>query len=276
MHMTPRPCQAPIVTCDPGQLPASLLQVLAPEHWPVRPDSLPPGTAVVGGAVRDALLGRLAAQPDLDLVVQGDAVALARALAKRQGGSVVVLDAKRSIARLVVGGWTIDLARRIGDSLEEDLLRRDYGANAIALELPAEGKPPTLRDPSGGLADLAAGELRALGETNLLEDPLRLLRGLRLDRVRREVTLNGQRMALTEAEFKLLEALSREPGQTVSREALSTAMQPGAYRPQDRTVDSQIYRLRGKLQAADPGCGWIATVRGQGYALRAGHPAGSI
>jgi tRNA nucleotidyltransferase (CCA-adding enzyme) len=168
------------VTCDPGQLPASLLQVLAPEHWPVRPDSLPPGTAVVGGAVRDALLGRLAAQPDLDLVVQGDAVALARALAKRQGGSVVVLDAKRSIARLVVGGWTIDLARRIGDSLEEDLLRRDYGANAIALELPAEGKPPTLRDPSGGLADLAAGDLRALGETNLLEDPLRLLRGVRL------------------------------------------------------------------------------------------------
>ena len=103
-----------------------------------------------------------------------------------------------------------------------------------------------------------------------------VLRGLRLDRVRREVTLNGQRMALTEAEFKLLEALSREPGQTVSREALSTAMQPGAYRPQDRTVDTQIYRLRGKLQAADPGCGWIATVRGQGYALRAGHPAGSI
>ena len=102
------------------------------------------------------------------------------------------------------------------------------------------------------------------------------LRGLRLDRVRREVTLNGQRMALTEAEFKLLEALSREPGLTVSREALNAAMQPGGYRPQDRTVDTQIYRLRGKLQAADPGCDWIATVRGQGYALLAGHPAGSI
>jgi tRNA nucleotidyltransferase (CCA-adding enzyme) len=156
------------------------MEVLAPQRWPVRPDSLPPGTAVVGGAVRDALLGRLAAQPDLDLVVEGDAVALARTLTKRQGGSVVVLDAERSIARLVVGGWTVDLARRSGGSLEEDLLRRDYGANAIALELPAEGKPPTLRDPSGGLADLAAGELRALGETNLLEDPLRLLRGLRL------------------------------------------------------------------------------------------------
>jgi tRNA nucleotidyltransferase (CCA-adding enzyme) len=156
------------------------MEVLAPQRWPVRPDSLPPGTAVVGGAVRDALLGRLAAQPDLDLVVEGDAVALARTLTKRQGGSVVVLDAERSIARLVVGGWTVDLARRSGGSLEEDLLRRDYSANAIALELPAEGRPPTLRDPSGGLADLAAGNLRAIGETNLLADPLRLLRGVRL------------------------------------------------------------------------------------------------
>jgi hypothetical protein len=102
------------------------------------------------------------------------------------------------------------------------------------------------------------------------------VQGLRLDRVRREVTLNGQRLALTDAEFKLLEALSREPGVVVSRQALSAAMQPGAYRPQDRTVDTQIYRLRGKLQAADQGCGWIATVRGQGYALLSHQPTDSI
>jgi DNA-binding response OmpR family regulator len=102
------------------------------------------------------------------------------------------------------------------------------------------------------------------------------VQGLRLDRVRREVTLNGQRLALTEAEYKLLETMAREPGVVVSRQALSAAMQPGAYRPQDRTVDSQIYRLRGKLQAADPGCDWIATVRGQGYALLSHQPTDSI
>jgi DNA-binding response OmpR family regulator len=98
---------------------------------------------------------------------------------------------------------------------------------------------------------------------------------LRLDRVRREVMLNGQRLKLTEAEFKLLESLAREPGVAVSREALNAAMQAGSYRPQDRTVDAHIYRLRGKLQAADSTCDWISTMRGQGYALLCGHPTRS-
>jgi DNA-binding response OmpR family regulator len=93
------------------------------------------------------------------------------------------------------------------------------------------------------------------------------VRGLHLDRLLRQVVLNGQRVALTEAEFKLLEALVREPGATLSREALNAAMQLGAYRPQDRTVDTQIYRLRSKLQDAAPGGEWVVTVRGQGYAI---------
>ena len=139
---------------------------------------------LVGGAVRDALLGRLAARPDLDLVVPEDAVDLARKLARRLGGAVVVLDQERSMARLVLQGWTIDLARRMGADLPHDLLRRDYSANAIALPLPAprnrsSGEPALngdLLDPSGGLADLAAGQLRAISEANLLDDPLQTAR----------------------------------------------------------------------------------------------------
>ncbi|MFM7269965.1 MAG: CCA tRNA nucleotidyltransferase [Cyanobium sp.] len=161
-------------------LAGQLLEALQPARWPVPPDELPAGTAVVGGAVRDALLGRLAPQPDLDLVVNSDAVALARSLAQRHGGSVVVLDAERSIARLVLRGWTLDLARRMGAWPEDDLLRRDFSANAIALELAGASGAPRLLDPAGGLDDLALGSLRALAERNLLEDPLRLLRGVRL------------------------------------------------------------------------------------------------
>ena len=165
---------------------------LAPEAWPLPLAALPAGSVLVGGAVRDALLGRLALRPDLDLVVPGDAVALARELARRLGGAVVVLDAERSIARLVLQGWTIDLARRMGANLQQDLLRRDYTANAIALQLTTTGDGPEhldaalldssggLMDPSGGLEDLAAGRLRAISEANLLDDPLRLLRGVRL------------------------------------------------------------------------------------------------
>jgi tRNA nucleotidyltransferase (CCA-adding enzyme) len=181
MHMMPpSPGQAPIVPAQHQDLAEPLLEALQPARWPVPPAELPAGTAVVGGAVRDALLGRLARQPDLDLVVEGDAVALARRLAQRHGGSVVVLDAERSIARLVLRGWTLDLARRMGAWPEEDLLRRDFSANAIALELAGSSGAPRLLDPAGGLDDVAQGRLRALSERNLLDDPLRLLRGLRL------------------------------------------------------------------------------------------------
>ncbi len=196
--MLQQPRQRPILAAGlpVDQLARALRLRLAPEGWPLPLAALPAGTVLVGGAVRDALLGRLALRPDLDLVVPGDAVALARELARRLGGAVVVLDAERSIARLVLQGWTIDLARRMGANLQQDLLRRDYTANAIALQLTATGEDPQhpgehpeaapldsgdgLLDPSGGLEDLAAGRLRAISEANLLDDPLRLLRGVRL------------------------------------------------------------------------------------------------
>jgi DNA-binding response OmpR family regulator len=115
--------------------------------------------------------------------------------------------------------------------------------------------------------------LRRRRRTQLQSTAELVVHGLRLNRVSREVVLNGQRLVLTDAEFKLLEALASEPGVVMSREALSAAMQPGAYRAHTRTVDSQVYRLRCKLQDADPARGWIATVRSQGYALFLSQPA---
>ncbi|MEA5389644.1 CCA tRNA nucleotidyltransferase [Cyanobium gracile UHCC 0139] len=150
------------------------------------PHQLPAGTALVGGAVRDGLLGRLTAQPDLDLVVPVNAIDLARRLGRQLGGSCVVLDQERSIARLVLQGWTIDLARCAGEDLTADLGRRDFTCNAIALPLDGAlpggsgAVDPRLIDPCGGLQDLAAHRLVAISEANLLDDPLRLLRGVRL------------------------------------------------------------------------------------------------
>jgi tRNA nucleotidyltransferase (CCA-adding enzyme) len=172
MHMPAAGANGAIVTAA-----GALWERLRPETWPVPTNAFPPGTALVGGAVRDACLNRLPAQPDLDLVVSGDAVALCRDLSRRHGGSCVVLDAERSIARLARRGWSIDLARQEGASLEDDLRRRDYRLNALALPLEAGAG---LVDPCGGLADLAQRQLVAVSEANLLADPLRLLRGLRL------------------------------------------------------------------------------------------------
>jgi tRNA nucleotidyltransferase (CCA-adding enzyme) len=160
-----------------GALEARLWQELAPARWPLGREELPAGAALVGGAVRDALLGRLRARPDLDLVVPDGAIERARLLARQRGGTCVVLDAQRDMARLVLAGWTLDLARQQGADLATDLQRRDYSANALALPLQAGGK---LLDPTGGLEHLRQGRLVAVSEANLLEDPLRLLRGVRL------------------------------------------------------------------------------------------------
>ncbi len=180
MHMPPKPSRAPILASDPITQARRLWKELAAQDWPVPPALLPAGSALVGGAVRDGLLGRLPQRPDLDLVVPGDAIALARRLAGERGGNCVVLDRERSIARLVLHGWTIDLARRAGASLVEDLQRRDFTVNAIGLPLDPAGGEAELVDPLAGLADLAAARLVAVSEVNLLDDPLRLLRGIRL------------------------------------------------------------------------------------------------
>lgn len=134
---------------------------------------------LVGGAVRDARMGRPV--KDLDLVVdtaRPEAVLdLARALAGALGGTFVPLDPERGIARIVLReGRDLDLAARVGPTLEEDLRHRDFTVNAVAWD-PATGE---LLDPTGGLEDMARGRLREAGPSSLAEDPVRLLRAVRM------------------------------------------------------------------------------------------------
>ena len=92
----------------------------------------------------------------------------------------------------------------------------------------------------------------------------------------REVRVRGEVIALSGTEFKLLVEMARTPGQVVSRQQLSNAVQASSYRPQDRTVDVQVSRLRRRLEQELPGGDWIETVRGEGYAFvpRGVSPAG--
>ena len=177
MHMHPTSAEDSILEVDACQMASQLLNCLQPQRWPIPLDRFPAGTVLVGGAVRDGLLNRLPEHPDLDMVVPADALGQVRKLSQEFGGACVVLDRDRDMARLVLGRWTIDLARQEGDDLTADLLRRDYRINAIALTLTTE---PKLLDPSGGIADLRAQRITAINERNLLDDPLRLLRALRL------------------------------------------------------------------------------------------------
>ena len=177
MHISSVSADGLIVPGSGGSAAAAAWSVLRAEDWPVPLSAFPADAALVGGAVRDALLNRLGPAPDLDLVVAEGAIALCKTLSKRFGGSPVVLDAERDIGRLVIRGWSVDLARREGQSLADDLQRRDYSVNAMALPLAQRDQ---LVDHHGGLEHLQRRQLVALAERNLLDDPLRLLRGVRL------------------------------------------------------------------------------------------------
>jgi poly(A) polymerase len=132
---------------------------------------------LVGGAVRDGLLGR--PLHDLDFAVHGDATSLAVATRRAFGGAVVPLDPQRGITRAVLRydgrRYYIDFARRQGIDWAADLHARDFTVNAIAIN--AAGQ---YLDPLGGRDDLADGKLRATNEGAFRDDPLRTLRAVRL------------------------------------------------------------------------------------------------
>jgi putative nucleotidyltransferase with HDIG domain len=137
---------------------------------------------LVGGAVRDLLAGR--PLHDLDLALPSGSVLAAQRLADRLAGAFVPLGEPHGMARVVLSGAPalhVDLADLRGPSLEADLEGRDVTINALAVDLGALlGGPAAIRDPTGGLDDLAARRLRACGRTAFEDDPVRVLRVLRL------------------------------------------------------------------------------------------------
>ena len=148
---------------------------LSPKTWPFDISFLPPETHLVGGSVRDALLERHSDYLDLDFVMPQGAVETATTIARHYRAGFVLLDAERQIARVVFRQGTADFAQQVGDSLEADLLRRDFTMNAIAYN------PHTLEliDPLNGCLDLERCIVRMVSAENLAEDPLRLLRAYR-------------------------------------------------------------------------------------------------
>jgi tRNA nucleotidyltransferase (CCA-adding enzyme) len=162
---------------------AGMLRDAYPELDAVREASEEP-VYLVGGAVRDLLLGR--GRTDLDLVVVGDAAALAARL-----GAEVIEHERFATAKVRLDGHEVDIATARAETyprpgalpevepasdLEADLGRRDFTINAMALPLRGEAG---LIDPFGGRDDLAAGVLRVLHERSFEDDPTRAVRAAR-------------------------------------------------------------------------------------------------
>jgi poly(A) polymerase len=136
---------------------------------------------IVGGALRDELLGREVT--DIDIAVEGDPEQAARELAAELRGPVFQLSEAFGAWRVVDrrAGRVYDFAPLQGETIEDDLAKRDFSVNAMAREL-AEGGAASpaaggeLIDPLGGRADLEARTLRVLGPAAYANDPLRPLR----------------------------------------------------------------------------------------------------
>jgi poly(A) polymerase len=130
---------------------------------------------LVGGVVRDALLGR--PLTDVDLAVSGDAEAAAQVAARVLGGPRFALSEDFGAWRVLSRDRDVacDVSPLQGETIEQDLARRDFALNAIAV--PLDGGDPI--DPSGGLSDVEAGVLRVLGPQSYADDPLRALRLVR-------------------------------------------------------------------------------------------------
>jgi poly(A) polymerase len=133
---------------------------------------------VVGGAVRDRLLGRRGADEDVDVVLDGDAREAARRIARAARGAAFELSDVFGGWRVVGPGqaWQVDVQPLQGDSLEADLAVRDLTVNAMAEPL----RGGDLVDPHRGRADLAARRLRMVSPAAFAADPLRTMRLARL------------------------------------------------------------------------------------------------
>ena len=136
---------------------------------------LPAGSFLVGGYIRDLILGRLNSDIDIDIVVPKNAIKIGKKIAENFDGKLIILDEERDVVRIIFKKISIDIASQIDPSLEIDLFRRDFSINSIAFSF----EKKILIDPSNGIKDLSQSFLKTNSKQNLLDDPLRILRCFR-------------------------------------------------------------------------------------------------
>jgi len=147
--------------------------------WPIFSKSQ--GARVFGGRICErCAAGRDTA--DIDIAVEADVLAIGPQLADSLQCKFVLLDEVNRIGRIIIPDWTIDIASFTG-KIEDDLKRRDFTINALAVDLQqliSEKQNAMLIDPFGGQLDLDRGLIKMVTATVFQDDPVRLLRAVRL------------------------------------------------------------------------------------------------
>ncbi len=217
----------------PGELPERVGALPAAGPLLARTDG-GAGVYLVGGAVRDLLLG--ATPLDLDLVVEGDVAAFAASL----GGDVKVHDRFGTLT-VTLDGFTYDIARARRETyarpgalpdvepatLDEDLQRRDFTVNAMAVALGGD-TPGELRAVPRAVEDLDARRLRVLHDQSFIDDPTRLLRLVRYaSRLRFAIEPHTHALATSAIDAGALDTVS---GSRVGAELRLLAREPDPVR----------------------------------------------
>ena len=197
---------------------------------------------LVGGAIRDAALGRSVG--DLDLILAGPARPFLRRLARAVGHRVVTFR-KRGIVdhRIRVGEREWDFVEPGKRSLRTEILRRDFTINAVAFDLLA-GR---LLDPSRGAADLVRRRLRALSDGIFRDDPLRMLRAVRLRAEIARLAIETRTRRMIARDAPLIRRVSPERIKAELDRILQTASASASFRLLDR-----LGLLRQVLPELDP------------------------
>lgn len=184
---------------------------------------------LVGGFVRDVMLGRCHA--DIDLSVETNGRLIAEGLAEATQSRFVQIGGDRYASYRVIGQqWVVDIWDRQSQPLVQDLQRRDFTINSIACDL----RSLQVVDPLGGVEDLAACRLKASSTDSFRSDPLRILRLARLAGELRGWRIDAQTASLAAASVADLADVSSQRVRTELKRSLH------------RTSEDQLFRILGR------------------------------
>ncbi len=216
---------------------------------------------LVGGVVRDILLERDIF--DLDLVVEGNAIRVAQQIAEKTDGKLIVHE-RFGTAKVKKGKWSLDLAMARSETyaepgalptvqpgtIRQDLFRRDFTINAMAVEL-NPGRYGILLDPYGGRADLENKLVRVLHSRSFIDDATRIWRALRYEQ-RLGFTIEPHTLELLKRDLSYLDKIS---GDRIRRELELVLKEE---QPEKVLRRADELGVLGKLHPALQGDKWLA------------------
>lgn len=209
---------------------------------------------LVGGAVRDLLMQRKGR--DLDFVASGDVLRQARHIADAIGAAYYVLDVEHQIARAIYHAdngqrWFLDFSAMRGDTIQQDLEQRDFTANAIAIRL---DQMDQLIDPLSGARAINQRQLEMCSPDSFTQDPLRILRAVRLSadlgfKITPE-TLRSLKSAILELSRVSVERQRDELFHILESRQASVGLRTGFALGVFQSLLPEVVALRGEVQAA--------------------------